>query len=76
MDAQAVISKVYDRTRNKENKGYTLTRGFTAFTAPASLSDPASLRTNASALAVHFGRAAVEQGTEEGDPASIPNRRL
>ncbi|MGW1002079.1 hypothetical protein ACWDBD_19620 [Streptomyces sp. NPDC001118] len=75
-DAQAVIRKVIDRTRDKENKGYTLTRGFTTFTAPASLSDPASLRENAPTLASRFGLAAVEQGTEEGDPASIPTRPL
>lgn len=75
-DAQAVIRKVIDRTRNKENKGYTLTRDFTTFTAPASLSDPASLRENAYSLASHFGLAAVDQGTEIGDPASIPTRPL
>jgi hypothetical protein len=75
-DAQAIIRKVIDRTRDKENKGYTLTRGFTTFTAPASLSDPASLRENAHTLASRFGLAAVEQGTEDGDPASIPTRSL
>ncbi|MFF9786293.1 hypothetical protein [Streptomyces nigrescens] len=76
-DAQDVIRKVIDRTRNKENRRYnTLTRGFTTFTAPASLSDPASLRENAHILASHFGLAAVAQGTEEGECASIPTRPL
>ena len=75
-DARAIIRKAIDKTRDKENKGYTLTRGFTTFTAPASQSDPASLRNNANTLAGHFGLAAAAQGTEEGNPASIPTRRL
>ena len=75
-DANRVISEVIDRTRDKEGKGYWLTRGFTPFTAPAALSDPGSLRGNAHTLAAHFGRAAVAQGTEEDNPAAIPTRPI
>ncbi|MFF9436390.1 hypothetical protein ACF1BP_21950 [Streptomyces sp. NPDC014735] len=66
------LDQVVTRSRAKENKGYEVSRDFTVFDLPVSLTGADDAKANAHQIARYFGKYARESGTELSHASHIP----